>query len=180
MDMVDGYLQVTERRPNDVPFWSAVYAGYTTYFCSPERMDDDIASFRAQQTREMLWGHPLGWFPPVVLESQDKCVVIGQLCRFRQANLDALAYGNLLDELRTSTPLEGVSFAWGSHFNRKREKRTGALPAVIGNWWRTDKGKTVLLAANLTDRPQTATYSVFDTDATAELVLKPYEVRRIE
>ena len=180
MDMVDGYLQVTERRPNDVPFWSAVYAGYTTYFCSPERTDDDMTSFRVQQTREMLWGHSLGWFPPVVLEKPDKCAVIGQLCRFRQSNLDALAYGSLIDELRCLSPLESVSFAWGSHFNRKRGKRIGELPAVIGNWWRTAEGRVVLLAANLTDRPQTATYAVFDTDSTARLSLKPYEVKRIE
>ena len=180
MDMVDGYLQVTERRPNDVPFWSAVYSGYTTYFCSPQHIDDDAASFRAQQTREMLWGHPLGWFPPDILDRQDKCEIIGRLCGFRQANLDALAYGSLLDELRPLSQLESVPFAWGSHFGRKRGKRTGAMPAVIGNWWRTPDGKTVLLAANLTDKPQKVAYAVFGTADAAEISLAPHELRRIE
>ena len=180
MDLVDGYLQVTERRPDDVPFWSAVYSGYTTYFCSPGRLDDDLDSFRVQQTREMLWGHPLGWFSPNLLDKKDLCLVIEQLCGFRQTNLDALAYGNLLDELSISSQLESVSFAWGSHFNRKREKFTGAVPAVIGNWWRTADGKTVLLAANLTGRPQTATYAVFGANATAKLSLGPHELKRIE
>ena len=35
-----------------------------------------------------------------VLDRPDKCAILRQLCAFRQANLDALAYGNLLDELR--------------------------------------------------------------------------------
>ncbi|MBQ7666685.1 MAG: hypothetical protein IJS46_01675, partial [Kiritimatiellae bacterium] len=53
-------------------------------------------------------------------------------------------------------------------------------PAVIGDWWRTEKGETVLLAANLTDAPQTVRYRVFGgEDAVATLALAPYELKRI-
>ena len=59
----------------------------------------------------------------------------------------------------------------------------GTCPAVVGNWWRTADGETVLLAANLTDRPQTLEYEVWDgagrTGKTAAISLEAYELKRI-
>ena len=60
MNVIDGYLQVTQRTPDDVPFFHAVYSGYTTYFCSPENHEDDLDSFWAAQARELVWGQSLG------------------------------------------------------------------------------------------------------------------------
>ncbi len=189
LDLVDGFLQVVERKPEDVPFWSAVYSGYTTYFCTPEHVEDDEQSFRYQQCREMLWGHPMGWFDPKILDRPDKCEILRALCAFRQANLDALAYGNLLDELRPVVPLETVPFSWRPRFNWRKDAAPvqGEAPAVIGNWWRTADGEVVLLAANLTDQERTLEYRVFGDAArseisphqTATLTLAPHELRRI-
>ena len=187
--MVDGFLQVVGRTPEDVPFMNAVYSGYTTYFCSPENNDDDPAAFRALQTRELLWGNSLGWFLQDILDRPDKCAILNQLCTFRQNNLDVLAYGNLLDELRIVSPVGTTTYEWlGRRPHYRLFDKTFKLPPskfatmtdVIGNWWRTADGKVVLLAANLTDRLQTATYAVFDTKTTAELALKPHELKRIE
>ena len=59
----------------------------------------------------------------------------------------------------------------------------GTTPAVIGNWWRTAGGETVLLAANLTDRPQALEYEVWDgagrTGKTAAVSLEAHELKRI-
>ena len=189
LDLFDGFLQVVERTPEDVPFWSAVYSGYTTYFCTPEHVEDDAQSFRCQQCREMLWGHPMGWFDKNILDKPDKCEILRALCAFRQANLDALAYGSLLDELRPVAPLETVPFSWKPRFHWRKGAAVahGEAPAVIGNWWRTAGGEVVLLAANLTDKEQTLEYRVFDEAArsessphpTATLTLAPHELRRI-
>ena len=56
------------------------------------------------------------------------------------------------------------------------------MPAVIGNWWRTAGGETVLLAANLSDETQTIAYRPFGAapDApAARATLAPHEMRRI-
>ena len=186
--MVDGFLQVVQRTPEDVPFHNAVYSGYTTYFCSPENNDDAPAAFRALQTRELLWGNALGWFLPDILDKPDKCAILRELCAFRQRNLDVLAYGNLLDELRFTGKVGTTAYEWlgrRPHFRlfdkafKLPPSKFAAMTDVIGNWWRTADGQVVLLAANLTDRPQSATCRVFGTDATIHLTLAPYETRRI-
>ncbi len=186
--MVDGYLQVVGRSPDHVPFYSAVYSGYTTYFCSPENTDDEPAAFRALQARELLWGHPLGWYLPDVLDKPDKCDIIRELCTFRQANLDALAYGNLLDELRFEGKIGSKTYEWlgrRPHFRlfdksyKLPPSKFATMTDVIGNWWRTADGKVVLLAANLTDCRQTFTYRVFGTGRTAELTLGAHELKRV-
>lgn len=187
--MVDGYLQVVERTPEDVPFHNAVYSGYTTYFCSPENNDDEPDAFRALQTRELLWGNSLGWFLPDILDRPAKCEILRELCAFRQANLDALAYGNLLDELRFAGPVGTTAYEWlGRRPHFRLFDKTFKLPPskfaemtdVVGNWWRTSNGAIVLLAANLTGRAQTVEYCDHTTGATRSLSLAPYEMRRME
>ncbi|MBR4613432.1 MAG: hypothetical protein IKO40_12045 [Kiritimatiellae bacterium] len=192
LGMVDGYMQLTDRTPFDVPFWNAVYSGYTTYFCSPENIDDDDTSFRALQTRELFWGNALGWFLPEVLDRPAKCGILRELCAFRHANLDALAYGTLLDELRPAAPIPTVQCAWhGRRPNFGLFDKGFALPpatvcempSVMGNWWRTDKGETVLLAANLAGEERTVRYRPCGAAAASgqerEITLAPHEMRRI-
>ena len=187
--MVDGFLQVVQRTPEDVPFHNAVYSGYTTYFCSPENNDDGPAAFRALQTRELLWGNALGWFLPDILDKPDKCTILRELCAFRQKNLDVLAYGNLLDELRFSSPVGQATCEWlgrRPHYRlfdksyKLPPSKFATMPDVIGNWWRRADGKVVLLAANLTDRPQRVEYLVYGKgDETAEMQLQPFEISEI-
>ena len=184
--MVDGFLQVVGRTPEDVPFHNAVYSGYPTYFCSPENNDDDPAAFRALQTRELLWGNSLGWFLPDILDKPDKCAILRELCEFRQKHLDALAYGNLLDKLRFASPVGQRTYEWlgrRPHYRlfdksfKLPPSKFATMPDVIGNWWRRSDGKVVLLAANLTDRPQRVEYWVYGKKGeSAEIQLRPFEV----
>jgi hypothetical protein len=190
--MVDGFLQVVERTPEDVPFHNAVYSGYTTYFGSPENNDDDPAAFRALQTRELLWGNSLGWFLWDILDRPDKCDILRRLCAFRQANLDALAYGTLLDELRFAGPVQTQTYEWlgrRPHFRlfdndyKLPPSSFATMPDVIGNWWRTGNGETVLLAANLADEARTVRYRPCDATTASgqqqEITLAPLELRRV-
>jgi hypothetical protein len=187
--MVDGYLQVIARTPEDVPFHNAVYSGYTTYFCSPENNDDDPASFRALQTRELLWGNALGWFLPDVLDMPDKCAILRELCEFRQRNLDVLAYGNLLGEMRIVSKVGSRTYEWLGRrphsrlFDKSYKLPPGkfaTMPDVIGNWWRRMDGRVVLLAANLTKDVQRVSYRVYGTDAIAEIELQPASLTMVE
>lgn len=189
--LADAFLSVVQRTPEDVPFYHAVYSGYAAWFGSAENNDDSPAAFRALQTRELLWGTALGWFLPDILDRPDKIEILRQLCTFRQANLDALAYGTLLDELRFAEPVSSQTYEWlgrRPHYrlfdkNFKLPPSSFAtMPDVIGNWWRTDKGEIVLLAANLTGEERTVQYRPFGAtpDApNATATFAPHELRRI-
>ena len=166
MNYIHSYLQVTFRTPNDLPFYNAVYSGYTTYFCSAENHEDDDASFWTLQAREFLWGQELGWFHPNVLDQPSKVALLGRLCRARQAHKDFFAFGTLLDELRPVEPLPTQHVTWlgrRSFFEWSKTKNPkihagseGDYPVVLGNWWANAKtGRKALFAVNLTEKPQT-------------------------
>lgn len=164
MDLVDGYLCVTRWTPEDVPFYPAVYSGYTTYFGSPQGDDDTPEAFWALQARQVLAGVVPGWFNPCMVLSERtagislKREMIGRLCRLRQENLDFFAYGELLDELRTVEPPKTVHVFWHGRWSNARRSDEFDMPAVIGAKWRSFAGdRTALFVANLSTEEQTVT-----------------------
>lgn len=179
MNVVDGYLTVTQRQPDDVPFFHAVYSGYTTYFCSPENHEDDDRSFRAAQTRELLWGQALGWYHPLVLDTPSKCAIIRKLVNFRQAHKDCFAYGTLLGEVAFTEPVPDLAITW---LGRKpfwawklpdyplSATIRGTLPAWYGYVWKSaTTGKEMAFLANLADAPTTVRYTWKGVSRTATL-----------
>ena len=174
-----------------MPFYRAVYSGYAAWFGSAENNDDSPAAFRALQTRELLWGSELGWFLPDILDRPDKIEILRRLCVFRQANLDALAYGTLLDELRPVGPVPSQTYEWlgrRPHFRlfdkdfKLPPSRFATMPDVIGAWWRTAGGETVLLASNISDETRTFSYVPYGSapDApAASATLAPHALCRL-
>ena len=105
--------------------------------------------------------------------------MIGRLCRFRQANLDCLAYGELLDELRPAGELERTRVTWHGRWQRNAPDVETTLPVVIGSLWRDGAtGRNVLFAVNLTDREQRLVVANAGF-AGRELTLGPREIRRV-
>lgn len=188
MNVIDGYLTVTRRLPDDVPFLQVVYGGYTTYFCSPENHDDDFVSFRAQQTRDLLWGFALGWYHPIILERPDKVALLRKLTAFRQANLDYLVYGSLEGPVEIVGDVEPLKVNW---LGRKAfylwaipdaplsPTTTGELPSVLAYVRRSGRdGSTRLFFANLAEKPQTFSFR-FD-GATKSLSLAAGEIKTVD
>ena len=161
MDNIDGYLIVTMRRAEDVPFYPAVYSGYTTYFCSPQHGLDDETSWRYLQTREALWGVELGWFSPSFLTVPGmaaKREIVGALCRLRMQYKDFLAYGTLLDEARFAAEPARVPVKLHPRWVNRGKPQAFGAPAVIGNLWRNSADtETRLFLANISDVEQTVT-----------------------
>ncbi|NLE54273.1 MAG: hypothetical protein GX617_04975 [Lentisphaerae bacterium] len=179
MNVIDGYLQVTNRTPDDVPFFHAVYSGYTTYFCSPENQDDDFKSFRAAQTRELLWGQALGWYHPLILEQPDKCALLKSLAEFRQAHLDYFAYGSLLGEVSFLDAVPEMPLTWlgrKAFFMWKVKDAPlsptveGHMPAWFGYVWRSAAGdKSMVFLANVGDNTQTLRFAWEDQEYSVTL-----------
>ena len=187
MNVIDGYLNVTRRGTDDVPFFHAVYSGYTTYFCSPENDRDDPDSFWAAQARELVWGQSLGWYHPAILDDAEKCAFIRRLVDFRQRNLDCLAYGTMEDGIRflDAVPEQKVEWLGRKAFYLWTVKDAplsptirGALPAVVGIVWKSAKGGLAAFLANLSNREQTVRFAFAGSER--RRTLAPRELVRID
>ena len=182
MDNVDGYLVVTMRRSDDIPFYPAVYSGYTTYFCSPQHELDDDTSWRYLQTREAFWGVELGWFSPSFLtapENAAKREIVGALCRLRMQHKDFLAYGTLLDEVRFTAPPTTVHVRWRPRWVNRGKTQEFDAPSVIGNLWRNSSDtETLLFLANISDEEKTVTLAN-DGFAGRVVVLPPHDLQTL-
>ena len=188
MNVIDGYLQVTQRQPNDVPFFHAVYSGYTTYFCSPENHLDDLDSFWAAQARELAWGQSLGWYHPLVLDDAAKCALLRRLTEFRQANLDCLAYGTMEDGVRflDAVPQQKVTWLGRKAFYLWKVKDAplsptieGALPSVVGYVWRSSKaGGLAVILANLSAEERVVSFNFAGKEK--RVTLSPRDLRRLD
>ena len=119
----------------------------------------------------------------------DKCAILRELCEFRQRNLDVLAYGNLLDEMRIVSKVGSRTYEWLGRRPHSRlfdksyklpPSKFATMPGVIGNWWRRMDGRVVLLAANLTKDVQRVSYRVHGTGAIAEIELQPVSLTMVD
>jgi len=160
MDVVDGFLIVSSRKADEIPWYQAVYSGYATYFCSPSHQNDDAASFWMLQARELLRGIEIGWFYAGVMDEPEKVEMLRRLLAFRREHHDLLSYGELMDEFRPSEPLPMVKGAWRGRSTAPLQSAapgdTFVMPAVIGNVWGSLDGSVkVLMLANLSDQQMT-------------------------
>ena len=188
IDVMDGLLTVTSRTADDLPFWHAVYGGYTTYFGTPENHDDDDGTFWALQTREMLWGQVMGWYHTLLMERPRKVDMVNALIAFRQKNLDCLAYGELLGEVRFEGEVPEIrlemlgrmNFADWANPKAKRSATTfGVMPGLIGYAYRSGmNGKTAIFVANLLADDRKVTFTWEGRRDTVKLA--PHEVTRLD
>ena len=147
----DGYLTVTDLTNEDVPFYNAVYSGYTYYYGSPQLDSDDDDSFWAVQANEFLWGQAIGWYNEWV-PVDDKQETVRRLCKVRMQFKDYFAYGQLLDEFRPLKPLDELSFVY--HF-RKEDDTVMRKKGLIGAVWQNGKtGKKGVCIVNVAKKPQ--------------------------
>jgi hypothetical protein len=119
MDLIDGALIVgRNHKSDDVPFWSVVYGGYTTYFCIEQEADDEPAAIFARQIQGVMNGQVSGsWDSAALFDANPskrtlaaQADVLYRAAKFRKAARDFVAYGTLEDELRTLEPNEKVTF----------------------------------------------------------------------
>ena len=119
MDQIDGALIVgRNHKSDDVPFLTAVYGGYTTYFCIEEEADDEPQAIFARQMQGVMNGQVSGSWDdkrlfdanPAKRTLKAQADVLYRAAKFRKAAREYVAYGTLEDELRTLEPNEKVTF----------------------------------------------------------------------
>ncbi len=185
MDDCDGFLVVTTPMPDEVPFFPAVYSGYTTYFGTRLASREPFELVFPLMAREFVSGLVNGWSddwrgnPKVVKKNCDAAIMFA---RARQKYAEYFVYGSLLGELKALEPLPQVPYMAWSHLHRRKDPITAHLPAVVGTWWRTrgERPKEALIAVNVSDKPQTVRFNFPDRQGTGELTLSPYTVGHYE
>jgi hypothetical protein len=160
MDVCDGNLVVTRATAEDVPFYPAVYSGYTIYFGIRQNVRDQKydAAF-SLMAREFTWGVINGWnwdWPTHDKRIDSRCGDAARLfAHAHAAARDFLVYGSLEGELVPVRPLERRMFDWRMRW-RGDYNEHAELPVIQGTWWRDAAGRRkALVAVNLTDDPQT-------------------------
>ena len=206
LDCIDGHLMCTDPLKDDVPFYPAVYSGYTTYFGARMQHFDRPEVVHAYQVRSLIWGVVPGWMHPWMFRGKNKSEkVVDSLLktgRVRKAAREFLAYGTLEDELRPLNPLKTVEFSWERKSKRKKapkklEEFSSAMPAVVGTVWKNHDGsRRAVVAANVSAEDCTVKFKLpegakslssvpvegegkarFAIDGgTVELVLSPREI----
>ena len=175
MDLIDGAL-IVGRAPEatDVPFYPAVYSGYTTYFCIEQEADDSPEAIFACQVRYALWGCTTGTWNDHRLFHPDpanrplaaQADVIRRIARLRASSLDYLAYGHLEDEFRPLDPPPAVTY---THHPTRGTKKTPLnmveYPAVLGAVWRdVDGTRRATFVANVSGSPQDVRFRLLAKD----------------
>lgn len=165
MDVLDGLLSVTDDTGEDVPFWPAVYADYTTYFGTRHKKPAVYDLVFLQMARAFVWGVTGGWSGEIE-DSKDpelnrKFLAFVRFANAREKSKEFLAYGTLLDELRPQNRLPERTFTHTLFTRSNTTNATWRSSAVIGAWWRNHPMSRVALSAvNITDEPQTVEFSV--------------------
>ena len=161
MDVCDGNLVVTRATAEDVPFFPAVYSGYTIYFGIRQNVRDQKfdAAF-SLMAREFAWGVINGWnwdWPTQDKRIDPRCGEAARLfAHAHAAARDFLVFGSLEGDFVPVKPIERRTFDWRMHWRGDYYEHAD-LPVVFGAWWRdvSDRRKA-LVAVNLTDDVQTA------------------------
>lgn len=183
MDSCDGFLAVTVPTVADVPFYAAVYSGYTIYFGTRTAPRMDPAKAFPLMARDFIWGFANGWSDdwsgPDALNANRAAAVRFALARQRFS--DFLVFGTLLGELKVEDPLPEVAFGAWEELHNRRNPVEGTMPAVIGAWWRDcDATRLMLLAVNVSGEPRTVRFRVPGQEGLAELRLAPRSIGSYE
>ena len=174
MDVCDGFLATSVPTAEDVPFWTAVYSGYATYFASrfsvSSRFESGVDFERTfpLMAREFVWGIVNCWSDDWRGEKGidgRKCDAALGFARARQSLMDFLALGSLEAPLETVSALPPVPYTvWEAMHSRKNPK-SAELPAVIGAWWRdASRQKMALIGTNVSGETQTFRFKCLDSE----------------
>ena len=162
LDVIDGYIAAGEPPPEEVPFWPAVYSGYTTYLGSGYSLKDDPDAFAAHQIRRFTWGVATGWFDRWMLGGdglEAQCELLFRTARIRRLAQDFMVYGTLEGDVDFIEPPPEKAFTI-RHIWRTRQW-TVRMPELFGTVWKTLDGKrTGVAAGNARDRPAVLKFRV--------------------
>ncbi len=177
MKSFDGFLTWVWTAGDDVPAFSAVYAGYIQLigrYTDGAKRDDDMY-FRYHLAEGLLFGQQLGWINAHVVYNEARMKFLKTLVHTRYTYTDLFTEGSLLRPPVVKTDIPPVTSSGIT------------MRQVVSGAWKTAAGDRVaVFAVNISDRQATAEirlhaseYGV-DVPDTLSLTMEPMSVRVVE
>lgn len=179
LDVIDGYLLACAPRVEDVPFYTAVYGGYATYFGSYLKPGTAFDAYYAISARALVWGVAPGWYHMWPNEDRYRRWgdALADLARVREAAKEFLAYGSLEGAVALREDVGEVSLAWPNPMGGDNVF-SGTFPGVIGTWWKDARGeRTAVALANVSDTERRVSFA---RPFAGSAVLPAYSVRVVK
>ncbi|MCE9613858.1 MAG: DUF6259 domain-containing protein [Lentisphaerae bacterium] len=171
MDGLDGFLVWQPRDAQDIPLMTAVYAGYSLYFASPEPLKTSDRGWIMIQGRDFLWGCQNGWMGPELLapEHAAKAAFFKQIGQYRVLGRPFLTYGELVGFINHP---ETVTEPWATG--------PATLPIAQGAIWRAEDGSLGVFLVNYLDRDVPLTFTLDPAHYGLAPGRDGYRVRRVD
>lgn len=173
LDVIDGCQLACRPKAEDIPFYTYVYGGYSTYFASELDFDTEFVPFWAIYARATAWGvaSGLSYSWPLNSGKERFGAAFADCARFREKAKEFLAYGHFTGDVKFDVEPAKFSTSWPG---RHGSVYTGEFPEVYGAaWLNADDTRRAVVLVNMTDREQRVSFGEpFRGDA----VLKPYSL----
>ena len=176
LDVIDGQELACRPQAEDIPFYTFVYGGYTTYFASELDFNTEFVPFWAIYARATAWGvEPgLSYSWPLNPGKERFGEAFATCARFREEAKEFLAYGHLVGEVRFTKAPATFRTSWPKD---RTKALSGEFPEVYGAIWQNvDDTKRAVVLANNTDREQTVSFS---EPFAGKATLAPYSLKLI-
>ncbi len=160
IDGVDAFLTWVKPDESEIPMMAAVYSGYSLHFASPAWLDAGDRAFVAAQGRAFLWGCQNGWMGFELFDNplhREKLEYLKKIGKYRTASHRFLTYGELMDMIEPSRPVNTITETWRTHAG---EHKTATLPSVMGTIWKSNDGALGVFICNFLNEPSTYAYEL--------------------
>ena len=176
LDVIDGQQLACRPQAEDIPFYTFVYGGYTTYFASELDFGTEFLPFWTIYARATIWGveSGLSYSWPLDHGKERFGEAFANCARFREEAKEFLAYGHLTGEVKFAKTPATFSTSWPKD---KKVTFTGTFPEVMGAAWQNvDDTKQAVALANMTDCEQTVSFS---EPFVGKATLAPYSLKLV-
>ncbi len=148
----DGFLTWVWTMGDAVPAFPAVYAGYTQMigrYTDGAKRDDD-AYFRYHLAESLLFGQQLGWLNAHVVYNEERMRFLEKVVQTRVKYTDLFNEGKLMRPPKVETDLPPVASSGIT------------MRQVLAGVWQTEDGeRTILFAANVSNKPAEASVRLY-------------------
>lgn len=162
MDGVDAFLTWIKPDDREIPMMTAVYSGYSIYFASPAWFEHGDRAWIMAQGRAFLWGYQNGWmglelFNPEHAKKAAFLKKVGQYC---VAAKKFLAFGELVDLVEPTKPVQSITERWPDHGNNPRD---ATLASVQGSVWKAEDGTLGIFLVNYLEKDNKIEFAIDPT-----------------
>ncbi len=153
---LDGHLMCNNVGADQVPLYSAIYAGYTQTFGRQGEVENPVA-FRMEHGQAFVFGSMMGRINSTLLlepENAELLAYLKSLAEIRRDFRDFLAFGEMLRPPELAADIPPVTTQWLS-----KTSDVVTMAAIQCSAWRARDGRVGLFYTNVAEEPVSFTHT---------------------